>query len=80
MPSFICHKAMTGFDDKAELQEFEPTGLKLTFTITCRRRWWLTEMQRLQPFAALSLKAALWHNTDACAKPGTTFGQIQVRP
>ena len=36
----------------------------------------MTGMQRLQPFAALSLKAALWHNTDACAKSGTTFGQI----
>ena len=50
MLSFIRRQAPTGFDDKAELQEFEQTALKPTLTIACRHWWWLIGMQRLLPF------------------------------
>ena len=46
-----AHDSISTIDDKAELQQFEQTALKLTLTIACRHCWWPTGMQRKRVLA-----------------------------
>jgi len=45
---------MTGFDDKAEIEEFELRAQKLTLASARRHFWWLAGMWRLWSVAAKS--------------------------
>ena len=49
MRSFIHRQSPAGFDDKAEVQEFEPTALKPTLTIAYRHYWLPTGVRRKPP-------------------------------
>ena len=58
-PTFNWNRSLAAFDDKAELQEFEPSARKLTFTIAFRKGQWLAEMGRKRAFTEIWRMAGL---------------------
>lgn len=55
MPSFICHKAMTGFDEKAEFQDSEISARKRKSAVACGQLRQPAEMQRKRSDAVVQM-------------------------